>query len=219
MPPPNDDVANLETLVARATSDDQQSLAELLSYYRPRLRRMVAFRMDKHLQGRVDPSDVLQEAFLKLADRMGEFKTKNLSFFVWIRLVTMECVLRLHREHVTTQKRDARRELSIDHQLGADATSLSIALGLLANATSVGDRVARIEQQAGLLRLLSEMDPNDREIIALRVFEGLSNGEAAETLDMTKQTASKRFIRAIRRLRKSMLLVPGLSEYFDYPLA
>jgi len=214
---PNEEVADVESLVARATSGDQHSLAELLGYYRPRLRNMVAFRMDKHLQGRVDPSDVLQEVFLELADKLDEFKTRKMSFFVWIRLVTIERVLRTHREHLTTQKRDARRELSIDHQLGSDATSMSIALGLLANVSSVGDRAARAEQQAALLKLLGKMDPTDREVIALRVFEGLSNGEAAETLELTKQTASKRFIRAMRRLREAMLLIPGLSEQFDSP--
>lgn len=177
---------------------------------------MVAFRMDKHLQGRVDPSDVLQEAFLELANKLDDFKSnKKMSFFVWVRLVTMERLLRFHREHLTTQKRDARRELSIEQQLGSDATSMSMALGLLANATSVADQVARAEQQAALLKILSELDPIDREIIALRIFESLSNGEAAETLDLTKQTASKRFIRAMRRLRESMLLVPGLSAHFS----
>lgn len=207
-------VTEEDLLVQRAVEGDKQALAELVGRYRPRLRSMISFRMDKHLQGRIDPSDVIQEAFLELAEKLDDFKLKKMSFFVWIRLVTMERLLRLHREHLTTQKRDARRELSIDNQLGSDATSMSIALRLLANATSVADELERAEQQAALLKLLSQMDPIDREVIALRVFEGLSNGEAAETLELTKQTASKRFVRAMRRLRESMLLVPGLSEHF-----
>lgn len=213
--PSSCDDIDTETLVSNAIAGDRQALADLLSHYGPRLRNMVSFRMDQHLQGRVDPSDVLQEAFLELAAKLDEFKTKKtMSFFVWIRLVTMERLLRFHREHLTTQKRDARRELSIDRQLGSDATSMSIALGLLANATSVAGKLARAEQQTALIKLLDEMDAVDREIVALRVFEGLSNDEAAETLDLTKQTASKRFVRAIRRLREAMRMVPALSEHF-----
>ena len=174
MPSSTSHAADTELLLTRAIAGDRQALADLLGHYRPRLRSMVSFRMDRHLQGRVDPSDVLQEAFLELADKLDEFKTKKkMSFFVWVRLVTMERLLRFHRDHLTTRKRDARRELSIDQQLGSDATSMSIAMGLLANVTSVADKVARAEQQAALLKLLSEMDPIDREIIALRIFEGL----------------------------------------------
>lgn len=208
------DVHRTELLLANAIDGDRQALADLFGQYRPRLRSMVAFRMDRHLQGRVDPSDVLQETFLELADKLDEFKSKKkMSFFVWVRLVTMERLLKTHREHLLTQKRDARRELSLDQQLASDATSMSIAMGLLANATSVADKVARADQKSALLKLLSEMDVLDREIVALRIFEGLSNGEAAETLDLTKQAASKRFVRALRRLREAMLLVPGLSEH------
>lgn len=204
-----------DSLVQRAKLGDQFALAELFGRYRPRLRNMVAFRMDRHLQGRIDPSDVLQDAFIVLADRLHEYvPEKKMTFFVWVRLVTMERLLRLHRDHIQTQKRDARRELSIEQQLGTDATSMSIAAGLLASATSACNRMARKEQRVALLSLLAKMDELDREIIALRIFEALTNGEAAEILGLTKQTASKRFIRAISRLRDEMVQIPGFAELF-----
>lgn len=207
--------ANIESLIDRAAGGDQQALADVFGQFRPRLRKMIAFRMDRNLQGRVDPSDVLQESFLALSEKLPEFPRRKMSLFVWVRLITMERLMRIHRAHITTQKRDARRDLSIDRQLGTDATSMSIAIGLLDNATSVAGKVAKREQQAALVALLEQMDPIDREIVALRIFEGLSNGEAAETLELTKQTASKRFLRAMQRLRESMLEIPGLADFFS----
>lgn len=207
-------IAPIESLIDRASAGDQQALADAFGHFRPRLRKMIAFRMDRNLQGRVDPSDVLQESFLALSEKLPDFPQRKMSFFVWVRLVTMERLLRIHRTHISTQKRDARRDLSIDRQLGGDATSMSIAIGLLANATSIAGKVAKQEQQEALIALLEEMHPVDREIVALRIFEGLTNGEAAETLELTRQTASKRFLRAMQRLRESMLEIPGLADFF-----
>ncbi|MCA9125997.1 MAG: sigma-70 family RNA polymerase sigma factor [Planctomycetales bacterium] len=203
-------------LTDRVCGGDEHALADLFAVHRPRLRKMVAFRMDNQLRGRVDPSDVLQEAFISLASRIDEFQEKNktMSFFVWARLITTERLLKTHRRHITTQKRDARRELSIDRQLGSDATSMSIAAALLQPGTSVGGREIRNEQREALMKLLDEMDATDREVVALRVFEGLTNGEVAEVLGLTKQTASRKFIGAVQQLRTAMECVPGLSEQF-----
>ena len=56
--------------VRRAAEGDRQAWADLLNAHRPRLRRMVALRLDRRLQGRLDPSDVIQEAYLDAARRL-----------------------------------------------------------------------------------------------------------------------------------------------------
>ena len=201
-------------LTALARQGDKSAIASLFEQYRPKLRSMVSFRMDDHLRGRVDPSDVIQESFLDLAKRADEFKLKEMSPLVWMRLVTLERLLAVRRQHIDIQKRDARRELSIDRELGFGATSMALAAGLLDKLSSASGKVIRAEQKVKLHQLLDEMNEDDREIIALRIFEGLTNGEAAEVLQLTKQTTSKRFVRAIDRLRTSMSDIPGLSELF-----
>ena len=201
-------------LTALARQGDKSAIARLFQQYRPKLRSMVSFRMDDNLRGRVDPSDVIQESFLDLAKRADEFKLKEMSPLVWMRLVTLERLLAVRRQHIDIQKRDARRELSIDCDIGFGATSMALAAGLLDKLSTASGKVVRAEQKAKLHQLLDEMNENDREIIALRIFEGLTNGEAAEVLQLTKQTTSKRFVRAIDRLRTSMSDIPGLSELF-----
>ena len=194
---------------------DETALAALFQQHRHKLRSMVAFRMDSNLKGRVDPSDVIQESFLDLSKRLNEFnERKAMSPFVWMRLVTLESLVNVHRRHITTQQRDARRDLSIDRDVGLGVTSVSLAAGLLAKLSSASGKAVRSEQKARLHELINQLDDDDREIIGLRFFEGVSNGEAAEILGLTKQTASKRFMRAIERLRTSMHEVPGLAELF-----
>ncbi len=195
-------------LVKTATNGDKDALAELFSRYRTQLRGMIAFRMDQKLKGRVDPSDILQEAYFDLAQRLPEFGNKEMSFFVWLRLVTKERLLKVHREHLGAQKRDARRE--VNHlNVMSGMTSACLADHLVGNYTSVAGKAIKAEQSVRLRAILDEMDEDDREVIALRIFEGLTNGETAEVLELTKQTTSKRFIRAVTRLRVEISDMPG----------
>ena len=70
---------------------DRQALTDLFQRYRDRLRRMVELRMDARLQGRVDASDVLQDAFLDAAARLdGYLRRPDLPPFLWLRLVVAE---------------------------------------------------------------------------------------------------------------------------------
>jgi hypothetical protein len=85
-----------------------------LEAHRKRLRRMVRLHLDPRLQGRVDPSDVLQEAYLEAAERLTEYlRDPKLPFFLWLRFLTGQKLLALRRRYLGTQARDAARELSI----------------------------------------------------------------------------------------------------------
>jgi RNA polymerase sigma-70 factor (ECF subfamily) len=191
---------DVHRLIEAATGGDESALAELFSRYKSQLRAMIAFRMDRRLKGRVDPSDILQDAYFDLAKRLPEFGNKKFSFFVWLRMVAKERLLKTHRDHLVTQKRSADREV---HVLPASTsvTSDCLANHLVAQYTSIVGKAIKAERSVRLKAVLDQMEEDDREIIALRIFEGLTNGETAEVLGLTKQTVSKRFIRAIGRLQ------------------
>src|SRR5438093_11441136 len=106
--------SDTDDLIARVRAGDQQALAELFNRYRERLRRMVRLRLDRRLQGRLDPSDVLQEAYLDVARRAPEYAANpTLPVFLWLRLLTGQKLLALHRHHLGTQMRDAGQEVSL----------------------------------------------------------------------------------------------------------
>lgn len=200
-------------LIQAAISGDQRALARLFDQFRLPLRRMVELRMDDRLKGRVDPSDVLQEAYLDLAAKLENFQTRGkMSFFLWLRLVTGERLLNIHRRHLNAEKRDVRRELSIHQTYIPQASSVSIAGHLIGNDSSASNRVIRAELRSKLRKTLDSMDEIDREIIALRHFEELSNVQIAEVLMISKTAASNRYIRAMARLKTILDQLPGFQS-------
>src|SRR5215467_961776 len=101
-------------LLRRAGAGDQRSWATLLARHAQRLRRLVAFRMDQRLQGRVDASDVVQEAFLEAWAHLGDYlRQPEAAFFIWLRGIAGNKLRELHRHHLGTQMRDAGREVSL----------------------------------------------------------------------------------------------------------
>jgi RNA polymerase sigma-70 factor (ECF subfamily) len=197
-------------LLRRAKEGDQQALATLFTRYRDRLRQMVRLRLDRRLSGRIDTSDVLQDAYLDLARRFPEYAAAPaVPFYLWLRSLTGQRLVDLHRQHLGAQMRDAGREVSLYRGALPSASSASLAQQLLAGLTSPTQAAIRAEMQMRLQEALNSMDPIDREVVVLRHFEELSNSEAAQVLGIEQAAAGKRYIRAVRKLRAILDAVPG----------
>ncbi len=203
----------LEELLARASSGDAAAFADLFGRHRARLRRMVGLRLDRRLRGRVDASDVLQEAYLDAARQLPAFLAgRTLPIALWLRLVAGQRLARVHRQHLGASMRDAGREVSIHRGGMPEASSASLAERLAGTFTTASQACARSERQGQLQAALDRLDENDREIIALRHFEELTNGEAAEVLGLSKTAASNRYMRALARLQAELADEPGFFE-------
>lgn len=191
----------------------QAALAETFMTHRGRLRRMVDLRMDRRVAGRIDPSDVLQEAYLDASRQLDHYLADPpMSPFVWLRFLTGQRLMAIHRQHLGAQKRDARRETALHRGPMPEADSMSLSCGLLGPVTSPSMAVIRMEMQARLQEAVEGLEPLDREILALRHYEELTNQEAAEELSITPAAASKRYIRALERLKTVLATVPGLAS-------
>ena len=200
----------LHTLLQRLENGDETALGELFAVHRDRLWRMIHFRLDRRLCGRVDADDVLQEAYLDAAKRVQHFiRNPNMSFFVWLRQVAIQRMIDVHRRHLDAQMRDAKQEVPIHRGHPANATSASMASQLIGHLTSPSQRVLRAELLDQVEIALERMDAIDREVLALRHFEQLTNNEIAEVLGVTKAAASNRYVRALSRLRDVLAKVPG----------
>jgi RNA polymerase sigma-70 factor (ECF subfamily) len=202
-----------EDLLRRAAAGDEAALGALWERHRARLRQMIRLRLDRRLQGRVDPSDVLQDAYLDLAARLPEYaRDRPMPTYLWLRLVAGQRLAQVHRQHLGAAKRDAGREVSLYRGALPQASSASLAAQLLGRFTTASQAALRAERQLQLQEILNGIDPMDREILALRHFEQLTNGEAAQVLSLSKTAASNRYIRALGRLRDLLERVPG---FFD----
>lgn len=201
-----------EELIDRAKAGDEQALAELFECYRSRLRRLVDLRLDRRLQGRIDASDVIQEAYIDLAQKLPSYEQRSdLPFFLWLRLVTGERLLQIHRRHLGAEKRSVDMEVSLYRGSMPAAESITLARGLFGQFTSPSNGAIRAEIQIRLQELLNGMDAIDREILVLRHMEELSNEEAAKVLGLKKTAASNRYIRALKRLREVLAQMPGFT--------
>jgi RNA polymerase sigma-70 factor (ECF subfamily) len=175
---------------------------------------MVNFRMDRRLVGRIDPEDVLQEAYLAAVARVKHYDSAAAaSPFVWLRMIVLQTLTDLHRHHLGAQRRDADREIALRGHYGSQSTSVSLAAQLVGRFTSPSQAAAYEETLAKVEQAIATMDPLDQEILAMRHFEELSNSEAAEVLGIQQSTASMRYVRAVKRLRVLLSTMPGFEGY------
>ena len=122
----------VQSLVRRAAAGSVEASNVLFDRYRDRLRRMVGLRLDRRLQGRVDVSDIVQDALVDASRRLGDYAKKpTMGFFLWLRWLTGEKLLNTHRQHLGAQKRDATQEVSIYRRAMPEANSISLAQQLL----------------------------------------------------------------------------------------
>ncbi len=195
-----DDIDQCE-LLDLASSGDRQALAELFELYRRRLKQTVRLRMDSRMLGRLDASDVLQEAFLDAARRLPEYvAAPNISLFLWLRSLTTQRLVDLHRHHLGAKMRSVALEVSLHTSEGQYASAESLAKFLVDSSRTPGAKLIHLETKRRVQDALNAMEPIDREVLAMRHFESLTNGEVADVLSISKAAASNRYVRALQRL-------------------
>jgi RNA polymerase sigma-70 factor (ECF subfamily) len=202
-----------EDLLGRAKAGDDRALADLFARHRVRLERMIRLRLDRRLHSRLDPADVLQDAYLDVARRFAEYAANPaVPFFLWLRNLVGQRLIDLHRKHLGTRMRSADNEVSLQHRALPQVSSESLALQLLGSLTSPTRAVVRAEMRLRLQEALNSMEEIDREVVVLRHFEDLSNTEIAEVLKIRPSAASKRYIRAIQRLKVVLDELPDFTD-------
>jgi RNA polymerase sigma-70 factor (ECF subfamily) len=207
------DSADSMNLIARAQAGDQEALNALCARHRDRLRRMVETRLDPRLQARLDASDVVQDAFVEVVERLQEYlRDPRLPLFLWLRLVVGERLVKLHRHHLGTQMRDPGREVALFRAALPPASTAALAAQLLGRHTSPSQAAVRAERILRLQEALNTLDPVDREVLSLRHFEELTAAEAAQVLGLTEAAAAKRYFRALQRLKQVLAAMPGGQE-------
>ena len=193
-------------------SGDHSVLGDLFALHRDRLWRMVNFRLDRRLGGRLDADDILQEAYVDAAQRIEHYtQDSSKSFFIWLRLIVTQTMVDSHRRHLGTQKRDVRREQK-KRLSYPEATSVSLARHLIGSVATPSQEAVKAEALGQLELAIEQMDPIDQEVLALRHFEELTNTEVSEVLGIEQKAASIRYVRAIARLKQVLAKVPG---FFD----
>lgn len=187
------------------TDDRDEAIGVVFSRFKPQLERIIDFRMDTRVRSRVDANDILQETFLDIKARYREFiSDPPVSLFVWFRQITLQVLIEFQRRHFR-QKRSVQKEVRINIPAADQSdTSQLIARELVGQLTSPSQAAIRAEELEQLREALDSMSDTDREILALRHFEQLSNSEVAEIIGIKPAAASNRYVRAITKLGEIM---------------
>jgi RNA polymerase sigma-70 factor (ECF subfamily) len=118
---------------------------------------MISLRLDSRLQGRIDPSDVIQEAYLEAARRLPVYmrEPEPMPFFLWLRFLAAQTLQLVHRKHLGVQARDLNREVSIQGGRMPHATSAALAAQLLGHDTRASEAAIRAERKSAWSRRLT----------------------------------------------------------------
>lgn len=203
-----------DPLLASLRAGGERALAETIEVERPRLERIIALRMDPKVSGRLDPADVIQETFLEARKRLGRYlESPKVPVFVWLRGLTLETLIQGHRRHLTAQRRDVGHEVSIE-AVGSNASSVAaLTRSMIDRDDTPGVKLQREERSKLIASALERLDETDREVLTLRHFEQLGNDEVARIIGVKKAAASRRYTRALGRLREVLQNVPNLESF------
>ncbi len=193
--------AELDALRTRG----EAAVVELFDRYRTKLTRMILLRLDGRLLGKVDVEDILQDAYVETARRIQDYLERpSVPFFIWLRQIASQVLIDAHRRYLGAKMRDVNRELSLHQWRSPGNSSAFLAASLADSLTTPSQCAVRNETVFELRDSLEKLEQIDREVLVLRHLEELSNNEVAQVLSIDKYAASKRYLRALERLRNVM---------------
>jgi len=192
---------NTDTLLEMASQNDPRAVQQLLQRHRPRLRQMVAVRLDSRLAARLDASDVVQEVLLEASQHLPDYlRERPLPFYPWLRQIAWQRLTKLYARHVGAQKRSVLREEPVMALSGQSVAWL--AERLVAGGTSPSRDFLREEMARRVRHALGRLKADDREVLVLRFLEQMTMAEVAAVLEITEPAAAMRQVRALERLRE-----------------
>lgn len=190
------ETADSEAVISSARRGDDAALGELLRRHRPRLERMIRFRLDPRLRSRIDESDVLQETLIATSRAIGRYvPQESVPFYAWLRQIAWRQLRRLTRQHHAASKRSVAREQFALTNDSRDALCQEL---LSLSTPSCCAMQAEMEQR--MYAALDHLARPDREILVLRYLEQLDSREIAAVLTISEPAVRMRLMRAVRRI-------------------
>jgi len=188
-----------------STIADLAALGKVFEQHRVRLLAMVDRRMDPALRGRMSSADILQEAFELARTRWAEFSARpkaspdsdsSQSIYSWLYRITLDALIEAWRKH-SRSPRDVRRELPLP-----ESSSLQLGCGLIEQESGPATKMQKEEQRELIRQAMARLKDSDREVLWMRHSDQLSFSEIGDVLEITENTATVRYTRALRKLQK-----------------
>jgi RNA polymerase sigma-70 factor (ECF subfamily) len=194
---------DLPALLSGARGGDPATIGELLQHYRNYLMLLATTQLERRLQPRVSPSDVVQETMLRAHRHFAQFRGHSeRELLAWLRQILVTNLAKFVERYVLAAKRDIRREISLERagQALAEPTS-QFHLLLTSRGRSPSAALQEREEAVLLADRMAELPNHYREVLILRNIRGLSFEEVAAQLDRPIGATRMLWLRAIQRLR------------------
>ena len=192
-----------QDLLDRAQLGSQSSLGTLLQQYRNYLVVLASMQIEKRLQPRVSPSDVVQETMLRAHKNFCQFRgTTEQELLAWLRQILVNNLAKFVEQHMLAARRDVRREVSME-RIGAALEHSTIQLAALVPAATKSPSMAvqQREEAVVLADRLAQLPEDYREVLVLRNLQGLPFDEVAQRIDRSVGATRMLWLRAIEKLR------------------
>ena len=193
----------LPVLLLQARGGKESALGQLLESYSQYLTLLARVQIGRHLQGKVDAGDVVQEVFLEAHRQFPNFRGGSEGeLTAWLRRILAGQLALTIRKFLGTRGRDVKLERDLGVQL--DQSSQVLDRGFMASGSTPSQHVSRREQALILAESLDRLPPDYREVIILRHLEELPFAEVASRMNRSEDSVQKLWVRALASLRRSM---------------
>ena len=195
--------ADPQALLAHARQGDRTSLGAIAELYTNYLKLLARVQIDRHLQRRLSPSDLVQETFVKAWANFGQFRGQTeQELLAWLRTILVNAIKTAIERELKTGKRNARREVSLNERVAhLDRTIEQLDRALVSQISSPSIQAGRREAAAIVADHLAALPDHYREVIVLRNLEGISFDEIATRMGRTTGAVRSLWVRALDRLQ------------------
>ncbi|MCC9599527.1 sigma-70 family RNA polymerase sigma factor [Stieleria sp. JC731] len=190
-------------LLQSARDGNRESLGQLLHWYTDYLRSLAATQLDRRLRRRLNPSDIVQEAMLAAHRDFNQFRgDTQIELRCWLRAILIHVLHRSFDKHVKVEKRDVRREISIDDSpMGVDRSAADLASLLASPIDSPSTPMRRLESRHELESQLTGLREDYRQVILLRVIEGMPFEQIAQRMNRSSGAVRMLWLRALEAFK------------------
>ncbi len=191
-----------EDLLGRARAGDREAFGALLEHYHSYIRLLAQTVIGTTLRLRLDPSDLVQEAFLEAHRDFPQFTgSTERELLAWLRRILVRNLVDNAR-HQKARIRNHHRQVSLEALL--EQSNMAVHEALAGTATSPSAAAVRGERAVLLAKALESLPADYREVIILRNLEGLKFNEVAARMSRSPGAVRMLWARALERLSQEV---------------
>jgi len=196
------DASQLIEHVRLAVTGDADALQKLIVHHHAGLRAALTGAIDADLRARIDPDDVLQNAYISAFKLLPAAEIESAEHFAnWLKRIAFDRLKGMQRAH-RRRKRDVAREAS--PAVAAATSYLNLAERLSGGEATPSRQMARGETEAVLMSCLARLGDDQREVVRLRFLEDVPVAEIAERLGKTETSVYTLCHRGLKSLHGLM---------------